>query len=110
MGFVKTHWSAARDCNNSPPCHGWEVEYCSCGGLRISGSSGTVLNNAFSWTMYVKDMHVLLYDWRHRLHQLCRRLQEATVKAVYTGATRPRMGYASQVWSGRPMESLQRLL
>ena len=37
------------------------------------------------------------------------RLQGATVRATFTGAIRPHMEYASQVWSGGPTQSLQRL-
>ena len=33
----------------------------------------------------------------------------STVKAIFIGAIRPRMEYASQVWSGGPTQSLQRL-
>ena len=43
------------------------------------------------------------------LRRLRRRLQGTTVKAIFIGAIRPRMEYASQVWSGGPTQSLQRL-
>ena len=43
------------------------------------------------------------------LRRLRRRLQGTTVNAIFLGAIRPRMEYASQVWSGGPTQSLQRL-
>ena len=43
------------------------------------------------------------------LRRLCRRHQGTTFKAIFIGAIRPGMEYASQVWSGGPTQSLQRL-
>ena len=70
---------------------------------------GLVMNNKLSWTEHIKDMHGTCSRMIGVLRRLRRRLQGTTVKAIFIGAIRPRMEYASQVWSGGPTRSLQRL-
>ena len=70
---------------------------------------GLVMNNKLSWTEHIKDVYRTCSRMIGVLRRLRRRLQGATVKAIFIGAIRPRMEYASQVWSGGPTQSLQRL-
>ena len=70
---------------------------------------GLIMNNKLSWTEHLKDMHGTCSHMIGGLRWLCRRLLGTTVKAIFIGAIRPRMEYASQVWSGGPTQSLQRL-
>ena len=70
---------------------------------------GLVMNNKLSWTEHIKDVYGTCSRMIGILRRLCRRLQGTTVKAIFIGAIRPRIEYASQVWSGRPTQSLQRL-
>ena len=71
---------------------------------------GLVMNNKLSWTEHSKDVHGTCSRVIGVLRRLRRRLQGTTVKAIFqVGAIRPRMEYASQVWSGGPTQSLQRL-
>ena len=70
---------------------------------------GLVMNNKLSWTEHIKDVHGTYSRMIGVLRRLRRRLQGTTVKAIFIGAIRPRMEYASQVWSGGPTQSLQRL-
>ena len=70
---------------------------------------GLAMNNKLSWTEHIKDVHGTCSRMIGILRRLLRRLQGTTVKAIFIGAIRPRMEYASQVWSGGPTQSLQRL-
>ena len=70
---------------------------------------GLVMNTRLSWTEHIKDVHGTCSRMIGVLRRLRRRLQGTTVKAIFIGAIRPRMEYASQVWSGGPTQSLQRL-
>ena len=70
---------------------------------------GLVMNNKLSWTEHIKDVHGTCSRMIGVLRRLRRRLQGTTVKAIFIGAIRPRMEYVSQVWSGGPTQSLQRL-
>ena len=67
------------------------------------------MNNKLSWTEHIKDVRGTCSRMIGVLRRLRRRLQRNTVKAIFIGAIRPRMEYASQVWSGGPTQSLQRL-
>ena len=67
------------------------------------------MNNKLSWTEHIKDVHGTCSRMIGVLRRLRRRLQGNIVKAIFIGAIRPRMEYASQVWSGGPTQSLQRL-
>ena len=67
------------------------------------------MNNKLTWTEHIKDVHGTCSRMIGVLRRLRRRLQGTTVKAIFIGAIRPRMEYASQVWSGGPTQSLQRL-
>ena len=70
---------------------------------------GLVMNNKLSWTEHIKDVHGTCSRMIGVLRRLRRRLQGTTIKAIFIGAIRSRMEYASQVWSGGPTQSLQRL-
>ena len=70
---------------------------------------GLVMNNKLTWTEHIKGVHGTCSRMIGVLRQLTRRLQGTTVKAIFIGAIQPRMEYASQVWSGGPTQSLQRL-
>ena len=70
---------------------------------------GVVMNNKLTWTEHIKDLHGTCSRMIGVFPPMRRRLQGTTVKAIFIGAIRLRMEYASQVWSGRPTQSLQRL-
>ena len=70
---------------------------------------GVVMNNKLTWTEHIKDLHGTCSRMIGVYPPMRRRLQGTTVKAIFIGAIRPRMEYASQVWSGGPTQSLQRL-
>ena len=70
---------------------------------------GLVMNNKLSWTEHIKDVHGTCSRMIGVLRRLRRRLHGTTVKAIFIDAIRPRMEYVSQVWSGGPTQSLQRL-
>ena len=70
---------------------------------------GLVLNNKLSWTEHITYMQGTCSRTIGVLRRLRRQLQGVTVKAVFTGAIRPCMEYATQVWSRGPTQSLQRL-
>ena len=67
------------------------------------------MNNKLSWTEHIKDVHGTCSRMIGVLRRLRRRLLGTTVKAIFIDAIRPRMEYASQVWSGGLTQSLQRL-
>ena len=67
------------------------------------------MNNKLSWTEDIKDVHGTCSRMIGVLCRLRQRLQGTTVKAIFIGAIRPHMEYASQVWSGGPTQGLQRL-
>ena len=58
---------------------------------------GLVMNNKLSWTEHIKDVHGTCSRIIGVLRRLRRRLQGTTIKAIFIGAIRPRMEYASQV-------------
>ena len=71
---------------------------------------GLVMYNKLSWTQHIRDVHATCSRMPVGvLRRLRRQLQGTTVNAIFIGAIRPRMEYASQVWSGGPTQSLQRL-
>ena len=70
---------------------------------------GLVMNDKLSWTEHIKDVYGTCSRMIGVLRRLRRQLQGTTVKAIFIGAIRPRMEYASQVLSGGPIQSLQRL-
>ena len=74
---------------------------------------GLVMNNKLSWTEHIKDVHGTCSRMIGVLCRLRRRLQAKGLQSrqlmIFIGAIRPRMEYASQVWSGGPTQSLQRL-
>ena len=74
------------------------MKYCT----RVGSKMGTQAHQ-------IKDVHGTCSRMIGVLRRLRRRLQVTTVKAIFIGAIRPRMEYASQVWSGGPTQSLQRL-
>ena len=63
------------------------------------------MNNKLSWTEHIKDVHGTCSRMIGVLRRLRRRLQGTTVKAIFIGAIRPRIEYASQVWSARRTNS-----